>query len=65
MPDPVSVLAVHSKVTKNICSPLSGYVSTGNVGGVLSAHLVMRVNMPVPKPIVIYHVVVCANQELL
>ncbi|HBB04307.1 TPA: hypothetical protein DCZ39_05450 [Patescibacteria group bacterium] len=64
-PDPVSVLAFHAKLTKNNASPLSGYVSTGVVGGVESDHLVVRVNIPVPRPIVTYQVTSCTNHELL
>ena len=37
----------------------------GVVGGVESDHFVVMVNIPVPRPIVIYHVIVCVNHELL
>lgn len=65
MPDPVSVAAVRCRVMKKSSSPLSGYVTTGVVGGVESDHLVMSVNTPVPHPMVIYQVTVCAYHELL
>ena len=65
IPEPVSVLAIHSKPTKKISSPLSGYVITGVVGGVVSVHLVVSVNIPVHRPIITFHVIVCRYPELL
>ena len=59
------MLTSQLKLTKNIFSPLNGYVIVGIVGAVESDHLVIIVKRPVHRPIVIYPVTVCAYHEPL